>query len=153
MNEQAIKEERERSARKQAEIDAEVNNNKELVYNYIASRKDVVGKTCVEELGFFDKGKRYLEWLSLHGHLSRMKRVVGGKRHYVYNAVVPYIKPHYDAPAMTPSQAQIAVKNVTRVFKLLDREQAPMTKEDRERLRRSTKSVAIGSSMNMFRSW
>jgi hypothetical protein len=153
MNLQAIKEERERSARKQAEVDAEVNTNKELVYNYVASRKDVLGKQCVEELQFFEKGKRYLEWLSLNGYLARMKRTVDGKRQYVYNAVKPYVKPHYDAPAMTPTEAQIAVKNVTRVFNLLDRPQEPKTKEDRERLRRSTRSVAIGSSMNMFRSW
>jgi hypothetical protein len=153
MNEQAIKEERERSARKKAEIDAEVNNNREIVYNYVASRKDVLGKQCVEELKFFEKGKRYLEWLSLNGYLVRMKRTVDNKRQYVYNAATPYVKPHYDAPIIKPTQAQIAIKNVTRVFKLLDREQAPMTKEDRERLRRSTKSVSIGSSMNMFGSW
>lgn len=148
--------ERQRSARKQAEIDAEVNNNKEIVYNYIASRKDVSGKQCVEELGFFEKGKRYLEWLSLHGHLVRMKRTIDGKRQYVYNAVKPYVKPvceEFDALDKADIEAQIAIKRVTRVFNLLDRPQAPMTKEDRERLRRSTKSVSIGSSMNMFRSW
>jgi hypothetical protein len=145
--------ERQRSARKKAEIDAEVNNNREIVYNYVAARKDVLGMTCVTELGMFEKGKRYLEWLSLNGHLVRMKRIVDSKRQYVYNAATPYVKPHYDAPAITPNQAQIAVKNVTRVFKLLDREHVPMTKEDRERLRRSTKSVSIGSSMNMFGSW
>ena len=148
--------ERQRSARKQAEIDAEVNKNKEIVYNYIASRKDVSGKQCVEELGFFEKGKRYLEWLSLHGHLVRMKRTVDGKRQYVYNAVKPYVKPvceEFDALDKADIEAQKVIKSVTRVFNLLDRPQAPTTKEDRERLRRSTKSVAIGSSMNMFRSW
>jgi hypothetical protein len=148
--------ERERSARKQAEIDAEVNNNKEIVYNYIASHKDVSGKQCVEELGFFEKGKRYLEWLSLHGHLVRMKRTIDGKRMYVYNAIKPYVKPETDIPDVTDKadvEAQIAIKRVTRVFNLLDRPQEPKTKEDRERLRRSTRSVAIGSSMNMFRSW
>lgn len=148
--------ERKRSARKQAEIDAEVNNNKEIVYNYIASRKDVPAKQCVEELEFFEKGKRYLEWLSLHGHLVRMKRTVDGKRMYVYNAIKPYVKPETDIPVAidkTDVEAQIAIKRVTRVFNLLDRPQEPKTKEDRERLRRSTRSVAIGSSMNMFRSW
>jgi hypothetical protein len=156
MNEQAIKEERERSARKQSEIDAEVNNNKEIVYNYIASHKDVSGKQCVEDLGFFEKGKRYLEWLSLHGHLVRMKRTIDGKRMYVYNAIKPYVKPvceEFEAIDKADVEAQIAIKRVTRVFNLLDRPQEPKTKEDRERLRRSTKSVAIGSSMNMFRSW
>lgn len=152
MNEQAIKEERERSARKKAEIDAEVNANKETVYNYIASRKDVLGKQCVEELGFFEKGKRYLEWLTLNEHLVRMKRTVDGKSQYVYNAVKPYVKP-VPSEAIVSTQDLSAIESVTRVFKLLDREQIPMTKQERERLRRSTKSVAIGSSMNMFRSW
>jgi hypothetical protein len=154
MNEQAIKEERERSARKQAQIDAEVNNNKELVYNYVASRKDVVGKTCVEELGFFAKGQRYLEWLSLRGHLIRMKRVVGGKRHYVYNAGIPYIKPVTDVSvSVEETSAKEKIASVTRVYNLLDRPQEPKTKEEREKLRRSSKSVAIGSSMTMFGSW
>jgi hypothetical protein len=58
--EKAIKDERERSGRKKIEIDDEENANIELVYNYDASRKDVVGKTCVEELGIFAKGQRYL---------------------------------------------------------------------------------------------
>lgn len=152
MNEQAIKEERERSARKQAEIDAEVNNNREIVYNYIASRKDVLGKQCVEELQFFDKGKRYLEWLSLHGYLVRMLRIVNGKRQYVYNAIKPYIKPHYDTPALTPTDAQIAIKNVTRVFKLLDRERIPQHKA--ERPKRSSSGIGgMQSSMRMFGSW
>jgi hypothetical protein len=148
--------ERQRSARKKAEIDAEVNNNREIVYNYVASRKDVLGKQCVEELQFFEKGKRYLEWLSLNGYLVRMKRTVDNKRQYVYNAVKPYVKPvceEFEVIDKADAEAQIAVKNVTRVFKLLDREHVPMTKEDRERLRRSTKSVSIGSSMNMFGSW
>lgn len=142
----------EQAARKQAEIDAEVNNNKELVYNYIASRKDVLGKQCVEELKFFEKGKRYLEWLSLNGHLVRMKRTIDGKRQYVYNAIKPYVKPHYDAPAITPTQAQIAVKNVTRVIKLLDREQVPTTKEERRKTT-SGRMSGMQSSMNMFGSW
>jgi hypothetical protein len=159
MNEQAIKEERERSARKKAEIDAEVNNNREIVYNYVASRKDVIGKECVEDLKMFEKGKRYLEWLSLHGYLSRMLRTVNsGKRMYIYNAIKPYVKPvlvqEIKAPT-TPKQkeAQTIINSVTRVINLMDRPQIPMTKEERERLRRSTKSVSISSSMNMFGSW
>jgi hypothetical protein len=148
------KDERERSARKQAEIDAEVNNNKEIVYNYIAARKDVIGAECVKELGFYAKGQRYLEWLSLRGHLIRMKRVVGGKRHYVYNAGTPYIKPVTDVSvSVEETSAKEKIASVTRVYNLLDRPQTPMTKEEREKLRRSSKSVAIGSSMTMFGSW
>jgi hypothetical protein len=145
--------ERERSARKKAEIDAEVNNNKEIVYNYIAARKDVSGKECVEELGFFNKGKCYLEWLALRGHLTRDKRTIGGKRLYVYNAAIPYIKPISDLPATLPTKDDKLVQSVTRVINLMDRPQEPRTKEERERLRRSSKSVAIGSSMQMFGSW
>jgi hypothetical protein len=152
MNEQAIKEERERSARKQAEIDAEVNNNKEIVYNYIASRKDVVGAECVKELGFFDKGKRYLEWLTLHGHLVRMKRTVGGRRHYVYNVATPYIKPICEIDTTKPTDTQIAIESVTRVFNLLDRPQVPRHKS--ERVKKSGRSMStMQSSMNMFGSW
>ena len=158
--EQANREERERSAKRKAEIAIEVNNNREIVYNYVASRKDVVGKTCVEELKFFEKGKRYLEWLSLNGYLSRMLRTVSdGKRMYVYNAIMPYVKPvivqGVEAPPPTPKQkeAQTIINGVTRVINLMDRPQIPKTKEEREKLRRSSKSVAIGSSMQMFGSW
>jgi hypothetical protein len=153
MSKQADELERQRSARKQAEIDAEVNKNKEIVYNYVASRKDVSGKQCVEELELFEKGKRYLEWLTLHGHLVRMKRTVEGKRLYIYNAVKPYVKPVSDIPDVATTHADNLVQSVTRVFKLMDREQhPPTTKAQRERSR----SSSIGnmqSSMNMFGSW
>lgn len=150
--ERIIGDERERSARKQAQIDAEVNNNKELVYNYIASRKDVLGKACVEELQFFDKGKRYLEWLSLHGYLVRMLRIVDGKRQYVYNAVKPYVKPPCEVDTTKPTDAQIAIESVTRVFNLLDRPQVPRHKS--ERVKKSGRSMStMQSSMNMFGSW
>ena len=155
--EQSIIDERKRSARKKAEIDAEVNNNKELVYNYVASRKDVIGKTCVEELKLFEKGKRYLEWLSLHGHLSRMLRTVtAGKRMYVYNAITPYVKPviveAVQAPPPAPNQngTDEIVYGVPRVIRLMDREHAPVHKTERPKRR---VQVSIGSSMTMFGSW
>jgi hypothetical protein len=154
--EQAIKEERERSAKKKAEIDAEVNNNKELVYNYIASRKDVVGKTCVEELGFFAKGQRYLEWLTLHGHLVRMKRTVGNKRQYVYNAATPYIKPVIVEVPATVEEVDVKEKiaSVTRVINLMDRPQEPLTKKQREQNRRTnTRMSGMQSSLQGFGSW
>ena len=144
--------ERERSARKKAEIDAEVNNNREIVYNYVAARKDVLGSACVEELQFFAKGKVYLEWLALRGHLTRVKKTVNGARQYVYNAAIPYVKPASDIPDVVATNADKLVQSVTRVFKLLDREQQPTTKAQRERAR----SSSIGnmqSSMNMFGGW
>jgi hypothetical protein len=145
--------ERERSARKKAEIDAEVNTNKEIVYNYVAARKDVLGSACVTELEFFAKGKAYLEWLALRGHLTRVKKTVDGKRQYVYNAATPYVKPVSDIPDVATTNADKLVQSVTRVFKLMDREkQEPMTKAQREKAR----SSSIGnmqSSMNMFGSW
>jgi hypothetical protein len=157
--EQAIIEERERSARKRAEIDAEVNDNREIVYNYVASRKDVIGKTCVEELKMFEKGKRYLEWLSLNGHLSRMLRQVSkGKKMYVYNAIMPYVKPVIVEAPQVPKEtkkqkdAQTIINGVTRVINLLDREQTPRTKEERERTN-SGRMSGMQSSMNMFGSW
>jgi hypothetical protein len=143
--EKAIKEERERSARKKIEIDDEVNANKELVYNYVASRKDVIGKTCVEELGFFAKGQRYLEWLCLYGHLVRMKRTVGGKRHYVYNAVVPYVR-----PVIEKSEEQVLEEEVAshaRVVRLIDR---PYVNPEPNKRTSRRGTVAIGSSMNLF---
>jgi len=148
MNEQVIKEERERSARKKAEIDAEVNSNREIVYNYIASRKDVVGKTCVEELGFFAKGQRYLEWLTLHGHLLRTKRTIGGKRLYVYTALTPYVKPKtIETETVSP-----LANSALRVVRLLDREQMPQHKTERPK-RSSGVMSGMQSSMRMFGSW
>ena len=157
--EQSIIDERERSAKKKAEIAIEVNNNRELVYNYVASRKDVVGKTCVEELKLFEKGKRYLEWLSLNGHLSRMLRsVTKGKQMYVYNAIMPYVKPVIvevvEAPKATPKEkeAQTVINGVTRVINLLDRPQVPRDKSDR--VRKSGRDTStMQSSMTMFGSW
>ena len=146
--EQAIKDERERSGRKKYEIDDEVNANKELVYNYIASRKDVAGKTCVEELGFFAKGQRYLEWLCLHGHLVRMKRTVGGKLHYVYNAVTPYIKPVIEQLDENAVGEEAAAHS--RVVRLIDR---PYVNPDPNKRSTRRGTVAIGSSMTMFGSW
>jgi hypothetical protein len=153
--EQAINEERERSARKKAEVDTEVNNNKEAVYEYVAARKDVLGAVCVKELEFFAKGQRYLEWLTLHGHLVRMKRTVGTKRQYVYNAATPYIKPVAEVYA---SEEEIDVKekiaSVTRVINLMDRPQQPLTKKQREQNRRaSNKTGSMQSSITMFGSW
>ena len=146
--------ERQRSARKKAEIDAVVNINRETVYNYVASRKDVLGSECVADLEMFEKGKRYLEWLSLHGHLTRTKHTINGARQYVYNAATPYVKPVSTVSiSIEEANANLKIASVTRVYNLLDRPQTPMTKEEREKLRRSTKSVAIGSSMTMFGSW
>lgn len=147
----SIQEERQRSARKTAEIDAEVNTNKSLVYEYIAARKDVQGKTCVEELQFFEKGKRYLEWLALHGHLSRMKRTIDGKRQYVYNAIKPFVKPAVDE-SVKITQDQLAVQKVTRVFRLLDREHVPQHKTERSRAA-YTGYGSMQSSINSFGSW
>ena len=146
--EKAIKDERERSGRKKIEIDEEVNTNKELVYNYIAARKDVVGKTCVEDLGFFTKGQRYLEWLCLHGHLNRMKRTVGGKLHYVYNAVTPYVKPVIEQLNENEIGEEAAAHS--RVVRLIDR---PYINPDRNKRSTRRGTVAIGSSMTMFGSW
>lgn len=143
--EKAIKDERERSGRKKIEIDDEVNANKELAYNYVASRKDVVGKTCVEELGFFAKGQRYLEWLCLHGHLIRTKRTVGGKLHYVYNAVTPYIKPVIEQLDENAVGEEAAAHS--RVVRLIDR---PYVNPEPNKRTTRRGTVAIGSSMNMF---
>ena len=149
--EKAIKDERERSARKKIEIDDEVNSNKERVYNYIAARKDVIGKTCVEDLGFFTKGQRYLDWLSLYGYIVRMKRTVEGRRHYVYNAVTPYVKPVLVEPVKSEELTVQAVGEEavshSRVIRLIDR---PYVNPDRNKRSTRRGTVAIGSSMNMF---
>jgi hypothetical protein len=140
-------EERQRSARKQAEIDNEVNANKEAVYQYVVARKDVSGKECVEALQLFEKGKRYLEWLALKGHLVRMKRTINGSRQYVYNAGIPYVKP---TPVHIPKEeieAANMIAQVTRVYRLLDREHLPQPKTKKK------VEVHIGSSMRMFGSW
>jgi len=144
--------ERQRSARKKAEIDAEVNANREIVYNYVAARKDVLGSVCVTDLQLFEKGKRYLEWLTLNGHLVRMKRTVDSKRQYVYNAAIPYVKPVSDLPVATPTNNDKLVQSVTRVFRLMDREQAPKHKTERTN-KAYTGYGSMQSSINSFGSW
>jgi hypothetical protein len=106
---------------------------------------------CVTELGMFDKGKRYLEWLALHGYLTRMKRTVNSKRQYVYNAVKPFIKPTVDE-SVKITQDQLAVQKVTRVFKLLDREHVPQHKSERTH-KAYTGYGSMQSSINSFGSW
>jgi hypothetical protein len=153
--EQITKDERARSIVKLTEIEARVNNNREATYLYVAARKDVLGTLCVKELEFFAKGKPYLEWLYLHGHLTRVKRTTGGTRQYVYNAAIPYVKPAYDNPNTNPTEDQKIIKSVTRVIKLLDREQEVTTKAQRDKARRTNTNRMSGmqSSMNMFGSW
>ena len=146
--------EKQRSARKKAEIDNEVNDNKEAVYNYVAARKDVLGVACITDLKLFEKGKRYLEWLSLHGHLSRMKRSVGGARQYVYNALIPFVKPTPVYISKQELDAMDKLDSITRVISLLDREQPRTTKEERAKARRSSISMGnMQSSMTMFSNW
>lgn len=150
--EQITKDERARSIVKLTEIEARVNNNREATYLYVAARKDVLGTLCVKELEFFAKGKPYLEWLYLHGHLTRVKRTTGGTRQYVYNAAIPYVKPAYDNPNTNPTEDQKIINGVTRVINLLDRPQVPRDKSDKvKKSGRGTSSMQ--SSMNMFGSW
>lgn len=152
MSKQSDELERQRSARKKAEIDAEVNNNREIVYNYVAARKDVLATPCVTELEFFAKGKVYLEWLTLRGHLTRVKRTVEGKRQYVYNAATPYVKPASELAVVVPTNSDKLVQSVTRVFRMLDREPTPQHKTERPK-RSSTAVSGMQSSMRMFGSW
>jgi len=100
----------------------------------------------------FEKGKRYLEWLSLNGHLSRMKRTIDGKRLYVYNAINPYVNPTADVTIKKPTKADKLVRNVTRVIRLLDREQVPQHKTERPKGSSGVKS-SMQSSMRMFGNW
>jgi len=153
MHLQGIKEERERSARKLAEIQEEVDANRETTYLYIKERKDVLGSKCVADLEFYDKGKKYLEWLSLNGHLSRVKRTIGGKRQYIYNvSAIPYTKPDRNAEAEVNTEAMDKVASVTRVFNLLDRPQERTTKAQRERDRKSY-TGSMQSGMQLFGNW
>jgi hypothetical protein len=148
MHLQGIKDERKRSARKLAEMQEEVNANRETTYLYIKERKDVLGSKCVVELEFFDKGKNYLEWLYLHGHVTRVKKTIGGKRQYVYNVgAIPYIKPDLNAKVEVNTESMDKIASVTRVFKLLDRKQPP--RHATEQPKRKV-SVNIGSSMSLF---
>ena len=153
MHLQGIKDERKRSARKLAEMQGEVNANRETTYLYIKERKDVLGSKCVVELEFFDKGKNYLEWLYLHGHVTRVKKTIGGKRQYVYNVgAIPYIKPDLNAKVEVNTESMDKIASVTRVFKLLDRPQTTTTKAQREKSRRSV-AGKMQSSMQLFGSW
>jgi hypothetical protein len=112
-----------------------------------------VGLVCVEQLKFYAKGKKYLEWLTAQGHLTRVKKVSNGRRMYVYNAAIPYVKPIQENYRDKPTSNEDIIKSVTRVFKLLDRPQTLTTKEERAKARTKSKSVAIGSSMQLFGGW
>jgi hypothetical protein len=137
----------------QIEINSRVAANREATYLYIEARKDVVGLVCVEQLKFYAKGKKYLEWLTAQGHLTRVKKVSNGRRVYVYNAAIPYVKPIQKNYTDKPTSNEDIIKSVTRVFKLLDRPQTLTTKEERAKARTKSKSVAIGSSMQLFGGW
>lgn len=130
-----------------------VNKNRETTYLYIKARKDVVGAVCVDELKFYGKGIKYLDWLTAQGHLKRHKEIVNGRIKYIYNAATLYVIPTQEKTVPVSTKDQEIIKSVTRVFKLLDRPQEPLTKEQRDKVRATTKSVAIGSSMNMFGGW
>lgn len=135
------------------EINARVDANREATYLYIKAHKDVSGLVCTEELKFYAKGKKYLDWLTAQGHLSRAKKISNGRRMYVYNAAIPYVKPIQKNPDAKLISSEDIIKSVTRVFKLLDRPQTLTTKEERAKARTTSKSVAIGSSMQLFGGW
>ena len=150
MDLQAIKDERERSARKLSEIEASVNINREAVYEFIKGRTDTLASECMSELNMSEKVKKYLEWLVAQGHIVRKLHTTSGRRKYKYNiSDIPYVKPT-DNTDTIKSLAQLTVESVTTVYKLLDRRQVPTHKSERAKRR---VAVNIGSSMSMFNSF
>lgn len=69
--------------------------------------------------------------MTAQGHLTRVKKVSNGRRVYVYNAAIPYVKPIQENYTDKPTSNEDIIKSVTRVFKLLDRPQTLTTKEER----------------------
>lgn len=130
----------------------ESDTNKETVYIYIKERINVVGGDCVRELKFGQKGLKYLDWLTLHGHLTRVKQTItGGRWQYVYDAANPYIKPTYKIEEVNnDTAAQILLKKATTVYRLMDIEPVAVHKSERPKRR---VSVSIGSGLTMFDSY
>ena len=77
-----------------------------------------------------------------------MKRTVGGKLHYVYNAVTPYVKPVIEQPDENAIGEEAAAHS--RVVRLIDR---PYVNPDPNKKISRREGVAIGSSMTMFGGW
>jgi len=131
----------------------EVEANQEAAYLYIKERADVTGKECVEALEFFEKGKKYLRWLTTHGHLRCHKKVIDGKKQCVYNAALPYVRRVHETPVepvevSTPQQ--ILIKNATTTYRLLDKPRPPAHKSERPQRRTQ---VSISSGLTMFDSY
>jgi hypothetical protein len=127
----------------------EIEINQEAVYLYIKDRVDVTGKECVEALEFFEKGKRYLRWLTSHGHLRCNKKVIGGRLHCVYNAALPYVRPVHEETVVITTPQQLLIQNATTTYRLIDKRR-PVHKSERPKGRRS---VSIGSGLTMFDSF
>ena len=99
----------------------EIDLMKEKIWLYIESRTDVLGSVCLKELEFYNQGKWCLNWLTSRGHLTRVKKTIGGKRQYQYNASIPYKKPNYEVTEDQSTKKQSLKINPIRTINLLDR--------------------------------
>ena len=99
----------------------EIDLIKEKIWLYIETRKDVLGSVCIKELEIYNQGKWCLDWLTLHGYLTRVKKTIGGKRQYQYNASIPYKKPTYEVTEDQSKKNQNLKVGAIRTIKLLDR--------------------------------
>lgn len=127
----------------------EVELNQEAVYMYIEEHPNTTAKECVEALQLFEKGKRYLLWLTKQGHITCDKKVVNGRRQCTYKSALPYVRPTYEAPNNLTNPQQEVLKNATTVYRLIDKPR-PVQKAERPKRRRS---VSIGSGLTMFDSF
>jgi hypothetical protein len=129
---------------------AEVENNREKVYNYFKGKTNVMTSQCLEDLQMGENTKRYLEWLTLRNHLTRVKRTIDGKRQYVYNlGSVEYVR-EIAPPTQKEVDAADLVASVTRVYKLLDR---PKSDDAKREKKASGYAGNMQSSMQNFITW
>jgi hypothetical protein len=128
----------------------EVENNREKIYNYFKDKTNVLTTQCLADLQMGENTKRYLEWLTLRNHLTRVKRTIEGKRQYVYNlGSVEYVR-EIAPPTQKEVDAADLVASVTRVYKLLDR---PKGVEAKREKKASGYAGNMQSSMQTFITW
>lgn len=129
------------------EFDPEVEEMRDRICKYIKDRNNVLMIECSTELNIpVVKIKHYMEWLSLRGFLVRRKATTQGRRQYVYNAGIPYVKREEPMEQVLVQETPSHV----RVIRLVDR---PYVNPDPNKKTSRRGGVAIGSSMTMFGSW
>lgn len=124
----------------------EVEETRYRICEYVAGRKNVVSTECAKEFNLpISTIQHYMQWLAQNGFLTKRKVTIHGRRQYIYNVDVPYVKrEQYTKQVVEETPSHI------RVIRLTDKPY--INPEPNKRISRRG-SVAIGSSINLFGSW